>query len=111
MFTITDNDVHSVLRRTFSHAFSRSNILTFIPMISEHVDLAMKQVSRYIEKGKPIPIRNLAASYTLDTISKLSFGDTMEALARSELDHPLIKVIETLTNGAEVILVSNDLLL
>ena len=93
IFTVLDKDTHSVLKRLFSHAFSRANIRNFEPVIQAHVDLAMNLVQSHIDARRSVPLYDLATSYTPDTISKISFGERMGALDRPDLDDPLIKVL------------------
>ncbi|PVH70573.1 cytochrome P450 [Cadophora sp. DSE1049] len=99
IFTITDKEVHSVLRRLFSNAFSRSNILNFQPTIQEYVALSMEQIRRHIAFNKPVPLYMLATSYTLDAISKISFGENVGALQRPDLDDPIFFNVQRLTRG------------
>ena len=96
IFTVTEKETHSGLKRLFSHAFSRTNILNFQPTIQTHVDLAMEHIQTYIEANKAISLYDLATSYTLDTISKISFGNRIGALDRPTLDDPLLGVLGSL---------------
>ncbi|PVH72215.1 cytochrome P450 [Cadophora sp. DSE1049] len=96
MFTTCDVEMHSILRRLFSHAFSRTSVVNFQDMINEHIDRALESASLLIANGQPVPTYNMAASFTLDTISRICFGDSVEALKRPNFDHPLIESMDGL---------------
>ncbi|KAH9203683.1 cytochrome P450, partial [Leptodontidium sp. 2 PMI_412] len=80
MFTTCDMELHSQIRRLFSHAFSRASVVNFQDMINEHIDRALESASVLTAKGQPVPTYDMAASFTLDTISRMCFGDSVQAL-------------------------------
>ncbi|KAH7407469.1 cytochrome P450 [Cadophora sp. MPI-SDFR-AT-0126] len=96
MFTTCDAELHSILRRLFSHAFSRTSVIGFQDKINEHINIALESVSALSAEGQPVRTYDMAASFTLDTISRLCFGNSVKALSRPTFDHPLIDSLDGL---------------
>lgn len=75
-------------------------------MINEHINIALEHVSQRIAEDQLIPSYNLAASFTLDTISRICFGDSVEAPRQPDLNHRLISSLDSLLCEPIVLLVS-----
>lgn len=78
-----------------SYAFSRANLLNFQGVIYDHIDMLHTWLRQYCLDGASIPLWYATQCFTLDTVSKLSYGTREGALDQADFIHPLWYPFET----------------
>lgn len=94
IFTAQDPADHSVFRRLVSRAFSRKSILEFEPEIHKIAQEMVSVLSRHARAGAPIDITKVFRSLALDFITNFTYGGSMNALQRPDLDEPLLDAFD-----------------
>ncbi|KAH7391592.1 cytochrome P450 [Cadophora sp. MPI-SDFR-AT-0126] len=73
-------------------------------MINEHVDMVLQSVSRDVAAGQPTSIYPLASAFTMDTISRICYGESLGCLESPDLGRSLTEALDALLHETNTIL-------
>ncbi|XP_077880895.1 lithocholate 6-beta-hydroxylase-like [Ictidomys tridecemlineatus] len=68
------------LRVLLSPVFSNGKLKEMIPNINQYGDSLVKYMSQEVKKGKPVTVKEILGSYSMDVIVSTSFGVNVNSL-------------------------------
>ncbi|XP_040829774.1 cytochrome P450 3A6-like isoform X3 [Ochotona curzoniae] len=82
------------LRALLSPTFTSGKLKEMIPIIAQYGDVLVKNLSQEAEKGKPVDLKEIFGSYSLDVITATSFGVDIDSLRNPQ--DPFVRNVKTL---------------
>lgn len=90
VFTEMDKAEHSAEKRLMSHAFSRANTTGMQGLLYSYCRRWISMIQAHVRENRPIPLWLASQCYTLDSVSKFSYGTAYGTLESSTFHHEFL---------------------
>lgn len=90
VFSERDKAEHSAEKRLMSHAFSRANVIGMQGLLYSYCHRWISMINAHVRQNKPIPLWLASQCYTLDSVSKFSYGTAYGTLESSTFHHDFL---------------------
>lgn len=90
VFSERDKAEHSAEKRLMAHAFSRANVTGMQGLLYSYCQRWVSMIQAHVRQNKPIPLWLASQCYTLDSVSKFSYGTAYGTLELSTFHHDFL---------------------
>jgi cytochrome P450 len=84
MFVERDREAHRIKRKLVSHAVTYRSMRSFEPVMSDQVEVYLKQVLEASKASQPVNMTEKARRLALDIVGLLSFGYNLDTQTRED---------------------------
>ncbi|XP_006859843.1 PREDICTED: cytochrome P450 3A8-like [Chrysochloris asiatica] len=82
--SIAEDDEWKRMRTLLSPTFTSGKLKEMFPVIGQYGDMLVKHLRAEAEKGKPVELKSIFGSYSMDVITSTSFGVNIDSLNNPE---------------------------